>query len=54
VSGDDRDEEPTVVNLLADVAVPGIATPQFALVEPHLDVCAAHRRRDPLRGRRVL
>ena len=35
--GDDRNEQRTVVDLLADGSVPGIAASQLDLVEPNLD-----------------
>ena len=41
VGGDDRNEQPAVVDLLADLAVPGIAAPQLALVEPDFDTGGA-------------
>ena len=37
--GDHRDEQPTVVNSLTDLMVPGIPTAQLTLVEPDLDAC---------------
>jgi hypothetical protein len=53
VHGDHRDKQPTVVNLLADLAVPGIATAQLALVEPDLDAGSTERSCDALSGLRI-
>jgi len=52
--GDQRDEQPAVVNLLSDLAVPGISAPQLALVEPDLDAGRPKRIADPPRGLGVL
>jgi hypothetical protein len=37
IRGDDRDEESAIVNLPADLPVPGFSAPELALIEPNLD-----------------
>jgi len=51
---DDRDEQSAVVNLLADLAVPGIPTPQLALIEPNLDAAGPKRFANALRRLGIL
>ncbi len=51
MSGDDRDEQCAVVQLLADLPIPGVPAPQFALVEPDLDARGAQGLADPQRRR---
>jgi len=41
IGGNYRDKESAIVNLLADLPVPGFATTQLALVEPDFDACCA-------------
>src|SRR6202042_1272035 len=36
---DDRQEQSTALDLFADRRIPGLPTPQFALVEPDLESC---------------
>ena len=47
--GDHRHEERTVMNLLANLPVPGVPATQLAAVEPYLDPGAAQTGGDPLR-----
>jgi hypothetical protein len=51
---DDRDEERAVVNLPADLPVPGFSAAQLALVEPNLDSAGAKCLANPLRRLRIL
>jgi hypothetical protein len=37
MSGDDRNEERAVTDLIADLAIPGVPAPEFALVKPDLN-----------------
>ena len=50
----DGDKERAVVDLLADLPVPSISAPQFALVEPDLDVGGPQRIANALSRRGVL
>jgi hypothetical protein len=54
VRRDDRDEQCAVADLLADLQVPGVATAQFALIEPDLDARRSQRLADALRGLCIL
>ena len=51
---DDRDEQGTGLDLLADRGVPGVPAPQFALIEPNLDSRGAQCLANSLCGRRIL
>lgn len=46
VRGDNRNEEPAVLDLLANLVVPDIASPQRALVQPDLDAGSPERAAD--------
>ncbi len=54
MTGDDRNEQRTVVNLLPNLPIPRVPTPKLALVEPHLDGRCSKRFCNALRGRRIL
>jgi hypothetical protein len=54
VRGDHRDEEPAVVDTLADPPVPSVSPPQLALVEPDFDACCPQGCTDPLSCLRIL
>ena len=43
VGRDDGYEQPAVVDVRADVAIPGVASAQLVLVKPHLDAACAER-----------
>ncbi len=53
VGGDDGDEERARSDFFANLPIPGVASDQFALVEPHLDARRAKRSRNTLRCRDV-
>jgi hypothetical protein len=52
--GDYRGQQPTVVNLPADLAIPGVTAPQLLAIEPHLDTGTPQRDCYSLGSRRVL
>ena len=54
VRGHDCDEQCAVVNLFSDLAIPGIAATQLALVEPDLDTGGPEGHTDPLGRRGIL
>jgi hypothetical protein len=54
IRGDDRDKKSAVMNLPADLPVPGFPAPQLALVEPNLDCGGAKCLANPLRRLRIL
>jgi hypothetical protein len=54
IRGDDGDEESAVVNLRADLPVPGFSAPQLTLVEPDLDPGGAKCLANLLRSLRIL
>jgi hypothetical protein len=49
-----RDEQDALVDLLGDLAIPGVATAQLALVEPNLDAGRSKRRGNMLRSLGIL
>jgi hypothetical protein len=54
IRGDDWNEEGALADLLADLAIPGVPAPQFALVEPDLDTLGPKCIADPTRSIGVL
>jgi hypothetical protein len=54
ISRDNGDKQMAVVDLLPDLAVPGIAAAQLALVKPDLDAACAECLANPLDSLRVL
>jgi hypothetical protein len=54
VGRDDRDEQGAIVDLSLDLAVPQLAAPQFALVEPNLNASCTECVANALRGLRIL
>jgi hypothetical protein len=54
VHRDNRYEQRTILDLPSDRAVPGIATAQFALIEPDIDTDCAQGFADALRGLSIL
>jgi hypothetical protein len=51
---DDRDEQRTGLDLLADRVVPGVPAPQLALIEPDLDAGGTERFSNTLRRLYIL
>jgi|SRR6516225_5777874 len=47
VGGYQREKQPAVVDLLPDLVIPGLPTPQLALVEPDLNACRAQGLANP-------
>jgi hypothetical protein len=54
VPGDDRNEQRAVVDLAADLLVPGVPASQLALIEKDLDAGSLQRLANLLSGLRVL
>lgn len=54
VRGNDGNEERAVVDLAPDLLIPGVSTPQLALVEPNLDAGRTQCLTNLLRGLRIL
>jgi len=54
VLGDNRNEYGAVVDLVPDLLIPRVPTPQLALIEKDLDTGSAKRFANPLRRRRIL
>src|SRR5215469_18200136 len=47
MGGDDGNEKRAVTDLIADLAIPGVPAPEFALVKPDLDASASKSVADP-------
>ena len=43
IGRDNRNEKTAVIDLLADLLIPGVPAPQLALIEPHLDASGPQR-----------
>jgi hypothetical protein len=54
VSGNDGDEQPTLVDLFSDLAIPGIAPSQFLAIEPDFNTGGAKCLANPSRCLRIL
>ena len=54
VPGNDRNEKRAGIYLFADLLVPGVAAPEFALVKPHLNTIAEQGFCNAVGGGRVL